>query len=444
MNTIDDSSGQGIHTDKSFSRSRELYARACALLPAGVNSPVRAFKAVGGTPIFFKQAKGSVLTDVDGNRYIDYVGSWGPMIMGHSHPEVVEAVRSVAGSCMSFGAPHEGEILLAEAVLQAMPNIELLRFVNSGTEATMSALRLARGATDRPLIVKFEGCYHGHVDYMLVKAGSGMATFSLPDSAGVPDDIARTTLTLPLNDLSAVESLFEKYGTQIAALIIEPVVGNMGVIPPEPGFLNGLKAITEQHSALFVLDEVMTGFRVSHGGACALYDVKPDLVCLGKVIGGGLPVGAYGGRRDIMEHIAPLGPVYQAGTLSGNPLAMAAGLATLKLLTPDAYDHLEKVSRMLQTGLQNSLQNAKVSGVVQRVGSMLSVFFTEEEVRDAGNAAATDRDLYVRVFHRMLEAGVYLPPSPLEAWFISAAHTEQQICQTIEIFEEALQGAKQV
>jgi len=422
-------------------RSEQLYLRAQQMLPAGVNSPVRAFRAVGGRPFYVHSAKGAVITDVDGNRYIDYVCSWGALILGHSHPSVVGAIRQAAGRGTSYGAPHEGEILLAEEILGALPWVEMLRFVNSGTEAVMSAVRLARAATGRPRIVKFEGNYHGHADYLLAKAGSGVVTFGLPDSAGVPAEFTQHTLVLPYNHPAAVEALFEEAGDQIAAVLVEPVAGNMGVVAPAEGFLQTLRDVTRRYGALLIFDEVITGFRVGRQGATALYGVLPDLVCLGKIIGGGVPVGAYGGRRDLMQMVAPLGPVYQAGTLSGNPLAMAAGLATLRELHEGVYAGLEERASALQSALVESTQKLGVPAQVHRVGSMLSVFFTECPVNDTAAALTTDRQLYGRVFHAMLRRGVFLPPSALEAWFVSTAHTEAQLERTARAFHAALKEA---
>lgn len=431
----------GNTTEMNHEKSHQLYARAQQLMPAGVNSPVRAFRAVSGLPFYVGSAKGAVLTDVDGNRYIDYVCSWGALILGHSHPAVVRAIQQAATKGTSYGAPHEGEILLAEEIVRAMPWVEMLRFVNSGTEAAMSAIRLARAATGRPKILKFEGNYHGHADHLLAKAGSGIATFSLPDSAGVPADMTQHTLVAPYNHAEAVEALFHEAGEQIAAVIVEPVSGNMGVVPPAPGFLQHLRDLTNRYGSLLIFDEVITGFRVSRQGAAGLYGVVPDLVCMGKIIGGGLPVGAYGGRRDLMQMVAPLGPVYQAGTLSGNPLAMAAGLATLRELGEDVYAHLEERASTLQQAVIESANRLGVPAQVNRVGSMLNVFFTECPVTDTASAFTTDRQLYARLFHAMLRRGVYLPPSALEAWFVSAAHTESHIGHTAKAFHAALKEA---
>jgi glutamate-1-semialdehyde 2,1-aminomutase len=414
-------------------RSRWLFRQAQRLLPGGVSSPVRAFKAVGGDPLFITRAQGSKLYDVDSNEYIDYVGSWGPLILGHAHPLVVEALKKAVERGTSYGAPTELEIELAQLITTAMPSIEMVRFVSSGTEAAMSVLRLARAYTKREVIIKFDGCYHGHADFLLVKAGSGVATLGLPDSAGVPQGSTRDTLVAPYNDLEVVETLFEECAEGVAAVIVEPIAGNMGVVPPKPGFLEDLRAITRKHGALLIFDEVITGFRVAYGGAQALYGIEPDLTCLGKIIGGGLPVGAYGGRREIMERIAPLGSVYQAGTLAGNPLAMTAGIVTLKALQASGtYERLEALSAELAQGL---LEWAKQMGIVvqlNRAGSLFTLFFGEGEVWDYASAKRTDTGRYARYFHGMLNQGLYLPPSPFEACFVSLAHTEVDIERTIE------------
>ena len=410
-------------------RSEHLFDRSRQVIPGGVNSPVRAFGSVGGTPRFIDRALGSALWDVDGNRYIDAVGSWGPMILGHAHPAVVAAVRAAAGNGTSFGAPTERELQLAERVLALYPGCERIRFVNSGTEATMSALRVARGATGRDLVVKFAGNYHGHVDHLLVAAGSGAMTTGVPSSAGVPSAIAGTTLVADYNDLASVQGHFEEHAGQIAAVIFEPVVGNMGVVPPTQEFLAGLRAITSDHGALLVVDEVMTGFRLAPGGAVERYAIDADLICWGKIIGGGLPVGAYGGRAELMDHVSPVGGVYQAGTLSGNPLAMAAGLATLEEIgrTHDLYATLESRGAELQLGLEDAAADAGVSVVVNRVGSMLTVFFTDERVTDYASASRTDREAFRAWFHALLERGVYWPPSPFEAAFLGYAHGRADI-----------------
>jgi glutamate-1-semialdehyde 2,1-aminomutase len=408
-------------------------------MPGGVNSPVRAFKGVGGTPRFIASASGATLTDVDGRTYI--VGSWGPMILGHADPEVIEALREALARGTSYGAPTALEVEMAEEVIDAVPSVEMVRMVNSGTEATMSALRLARGATGRDKIVKFEGCYHGHGDSLLVKAGSGVATLGLPDSPGVPASVAQNTITAPFNDAAALEAVFDEHGADIAAVIVEPVVGNMGCVPPREGYLQALRETTKRHGALLIFDEVMTGFRLARGGAQELYGVTPDLTTLGKIIGGGLPVGAYGGRRDVMEQVAPAGPVYQAGTLSGNPLAMTAGLATLRRLRDRAvYERLEEAGRKFCEGLGEAAREAGVETVTNRVGSMFTTFFTAEPVNDWPTAARADRERYGRFFHSMLEAGVYLAPSQFEAAFIGLAHTDELLDRTIEAARKAFRA----
>ncbi len=422
--------------------SQKLFARAQQLFPGGVNSPVRAFKGVGGTPRFIARGRGSHLWDVDGNEYVDYVGSWGPLILGHCHPEVVREVQEAMKAGASFGAPSPREILLAELVQARMPWLEKMRFVSSGTEATTSAIRLARGFTGRDDFLKFDGCYHGAGDALLVKAGSGVETLGLPDSPGVPADLARHTLTLPWNDLAAVEKLFAERGGSIAAIITEPVVGNMGVLVPRPGFLEGLGALCKKHGALFIVDEVMTGFRLAAGGACGLYGLRPDLVTFGKVIGGGLPVGAFGGRAEVMDRIAPAGPIYQAGTLSGNPMAMAAGKATLERLDAAGYARMEALSARLAEGLGAEAKRAGVAVQVNRVGSMLTVFFSGEPVFDAASARKADARAFGRFFHAMLEGGVYLPPSQFEAAFVSVAHTDDDIDRTIAASAPAFAAAK--
>lgn len=422
------------------SRSEKLFARAQELIPGGVNSPVRAFRAVGGTPLFIKSAQGPFITDVDGRRYIDYVGSWGPMILGHADPEIVEALQAVAANGTSFGAPNELEIELAEEITDAVPSIEMVRMVSSGTEATMSAIRLARGVTGRDKLIKFEGCYHGHADSLLVKAGSGVATLGLPDSPGVPASLAQHTLTVPFNDPTAVADLFKQHD-DIAAVIVEPVVGNMGCVPPGDGFLQALRELTTQHGALLICDEVMTGFRIARGGAQALYDIKPDITCLGKIIGGGLPVGAYGGSRELMRNIAPTGPIYQAGTLSGNPLAMTAGLLTLRRLKDESiYAELERRSAQLCDGLSSIAADAGIKTVTNRVGSMWTSFFNDVPVTNWETANRSDRELYGKFFHAMLSSGVYLAPSQFEAGFVSTTHTEEIIEQTINAARNAFQG----
>ena len=425
----------------SGARSKKLFEEAKKHIPGGVNSPVRAFRSVGGDPLFIRKAKGSKITDADGKTYIDYVLSWGPMILGHAHPAVSAALRKAVANGTSFGAPTELEITLAKLVKKAVPSIELVRMVSSGTEATMSAIRAARGFTGRDKVLKFDGCYHGHGDSLLVKAGSGVATFGLPDSPGVPADLAKHTLTVAFNDLSAVRDLCARQGEQIACIIVEPVVGNMGCVPPEPGFLQGLRQVCDQYGIMLILDEVMTGFRVAFGGAQQLYKIKPDLTTLGKVIGGGLPVGAYGGRRDIMEKIAPLGPIYQAGTLSGNPLAMTAGIETLRLLSgPGVYRTLEQRSAELEKGLRDAAREAGVPATVNRVGSMFTTFFTDRKVRDFASAKTSDTAKFGAFFRAMLANGVNLAPSQFEAAFLSLAHSKSDIARTIEAARKSLKG----
>jgi glutamate-1-semialdehyde 2,1-aminomutase len=412
--------------------NHELFARARQLLPGGVNSPVRAFKSVGGEPFFTARADGPFLWDVEGNRYIDYVGSWGPMIVGHNHPAVREAVERAVRDGLSFGTPSPAEVTMAEAIVSLVPSVEMVRMVNSGTEATMSAIRLARGATGRSKIVKFEGCYHGHGDSFLVKAGSGALTFGVPTSPGVPKAAADLTLTLPYNDIDAARALFAEHGADIAGLIIEPVAGNMNCIPPKDGYLPALRELCTAHGALLIFDEVMTGFRVALGGAQAHYGITPDLTCFGKIIGGGMPVGAYGGRRDLMEQVAPSGPIYQAGTLSGNPVAMAAGLAMLELIqAPGFHDDLAARTARLTDGILGAAREAGVPFSVNRVGAMFGLFFTNETVESYAQATAADVGRFNRFFHGMLDRGVYLAPSAFEAGFVSSAHGEAEIEATI-------------
>jgi glutamate-1-semialdehyde 2,1-aminomutase len=416
----------------STTRSAELFAEAQMLLPGGVDSPVRAFRAVGGTPRFIARGKGARVWDVDGNEYIDYLGSWGPLIAGHAHPGVVAAIQDAATRGTSYGAPTPLEIDLARLVKSAFPSLDLVRFVSSGTEATMTALRLARAYTGRDTIIKFDGGYHGHADGLLVQAGSGPLTLGAPDSPGVPAAAAAHTLSVAYNDLAAVHTAFEAHRGEIAAVIVEPVAGNMGVVPPEPGFLQHLREMTREDGALLIFDEVITGFRVAPGGAQELYGVAPDLTCLGKIVGGGLPVGAYGGRWPIMEQIAPLGPVYQAGTLSGNPLAMAAGIATVQLLAEaGVYEHLERLADRLASGLLAAAREAGVTYRANRVGSMLTGFFCLQPVTDYASAKRADTRRYARFFQAMLERGVYLAPSQFEAAFVSLAHTEADIDATV-------------
>ncbi len=423
-----------------MSRNMErLFGEAKQLMPGGVNSPVRAFGGVGGTPVFFEKGHGAIVTDADGRDYIDYLGSWGPLIVGHTHPRVVAAIRDQAGKGATFGAPTVLESELARRVIALVPSCEKVRFVSSGTEATMSAIRLARAATDRCGVLKVEGCYHGHVDSLLVKAGSGLLTLGIPGSPGVPPDLASLTLTIPFNDVGALERVLDEHGKGIACLIVEPVAGNMGVVAPQPGWLHAVRDLTRKHGVILILDEVMTGFRVAAGGAQALYGVTPDLSCFGKVIGGGLPVGAYGGRADLMDRIAPAGPVYQAGTLSGNPLAMRAGIETLDILaSPGTYERLETISARLAAGLTAAAKDAGVPAVVNRVGSMLTGFFTAGPVVDYQTAATSDTKRYARFFHAMLSRGVYLAPSQFEAAFVSTSHDEATVDRTITAAREAM------
>lgn len=414
------------------SLSAQLFRRAQRTIPGGVNSPVRAWRAVGGEPLFIQRGKGCFVWDVEGRSYIDYVGSWGPLILGHAAPEVLRALREAMRDGTTFGAPTVREIELAEKLCSALPSVEMVRLTSSGTEATMALLRLARAYTGRNRVVKFDGCYHGHVDSLLVASGSGAATLSVPDSAGVPSVVAEATLVADFNDIHSVEACFERFPGEIAAVIVEPVVGNLGVIPPEGSFLEKLRECCHRHGSLLIFDEVMTGFRVSWGGAQVRYGIEPDLTSLGKVIGGGLPLAAFGGRRDIMELLAPVGPVYHAGTLSGNPLAVAAGLRTLEAMQqPGTYERLEELGRRLETGLQEVLAQTGVAGCVNRIGSMWTLFLGVRQVRNASEARGVDRQLFARWFHGMLEEGVYLPPSPFEAAFVSLAHTEAEIDVTV-------------
>ncbi len=420
-----------IRSDKSFRRAQQIF-------PGGVNSPVRAFRSVGGSPRFIAKAKGPYLTDADGNRLIDYVGSWGPMILGHADPKVVKALKEAAALGTSYGAPTERESGLAERIQSFFPSIEMMRFTSSGTEAVMGALRVARGFTGRDKIIKFEGCYHGHADYLLVKAGSGALTFGAPDSAGVPGEFARLTLTARFNDANQVESLLRANDGQIAAIIVEPVVGNMGCVPPAPGFLETLRKLATKHGALLVFDEVMTGFRVSAGGAQELYGITPDLTTLGKIVGGGMPLAVYGGRREIMEKVSPLGPVYQAGTLSGNPMAVAAGLSTLRQLKPALYKRIDNYGDRLEHGLKELLRRHKVQAVINRVGSMFTLFFGVDRVTDFDSASQNSREQFNIFFHAMLDRGIYLPPSPFEAAFVSATHGGRELQRTLKAADAAL------
>lgn len=421
-----------------MNKSAQLYARACELLPGGVNSPVRAFNAVGGNPIFFESGSGAWLTDVDGNRYVDYVLSWGPLILGHAHADVLAKLSETLSKGTSFGAPSPLEVEMAELTTSMMPNIEMVRFVNSGTEACMSVLRLARAFTGRNKIVKFQGNYHGHADFLLVQAGSGVATLGLPNSPGVPAATTANTLVAPFNDLDAVGELFAQFGDEIAAVIVEPVAGNMGFVPPNPDFLAGLRSVTEAHESLLIFDEVMTGFRVHQGGAQALFDVKPDLTALGKVIGGGLPVGAYGGRLDIMQSVAPIGPMYQAGTLSGNPLAMAAGIATLRGLAADGvWAGIEAYGEKLIAGLQGLADSAEIPFQAKRLGTMWGMFFNDQPITDYDSAATSNKEHFVAFFSEMLAQGVYLAPSSFEAGFISSAHDDEALDITLAAAKKA-------
>ncbi len=427
----------------NFEKSKTLFDLAQDVIPGGVNSPARACKAVGTQPIFINHADGCMIYDEDGNGFIDYIGSWGPMILGHRHPEVIEAVSAVLKRGTSFGAPTDLEIRLADMVVDTVPSIEMVRMVNSGTEATMSAIRLARGFTGRDTIIKFDGCYHGHADTLLVEAGSGVATLSIPGSPGVPASFVAHTLSLPYNDIDRISKVMEAQGQKIAAIIVEPVAGNMGLVLPKDGFLQALRKLTEENGSLLIFDEVMTGFRVARGGAQSVYGILPDLTCLGKIIGGGLPVGAYGGKREIMEHVAPQGPVYQAGTLSGNPLAMAAGIATLRLLNePGFYETLNKKADRLATGLEMAAENAGIDVRVDRAGSMLGFFFTDRAVMNFDDAKTCNLKMFSDYYKGMLEEGIYLAPSQFEALFVSAAHDLEHIDTTIRAAESVLDRLK--
>jgi glutamate-1-semialdehyde 2,1-aminomutase len=421
----------------SYNQSIEAFKEAVNLMPGGVNSPVRAFKSVKMDPIFMARGKGSKIYDIDGNEYIDYVLSWGPLILGHTNDSVVESIKKVAELGTSFGAPSLIENELAKLVIERVPSIEMIRMVSSGTEATMSALRLARGYTGRNKILKFEGCYHGHGDSLLIKAGSGVATLGLPDSPGVPEGIAQNTITVPYNDLVSLRYAFEQFGEDIAAIIVEPVAGNMGVVPPLPGFLEGLREITTEFGALLIFDEVMTGFRVGYNCAQGYFGVTPDLTCLGKVIGGGLPVGAYGGRREIMERIAPSGPIYQAGTLSGNPLAMSAGLATLNQLTPQHYVEFERKGDILEQGIKAAADKYDIPHRINRAGSMIGFFFTNEEVTNYEQAKTSNLDYFTTYYKEMANQGVFLPPSQFEGLFLSTVHSDEDIQKTLEAIEKS-------
>ena len=422
-----------------FKNSQTLFERALKIIPGGVNSPVRACKSVGADPLFIDRADGCMIYDADGNGYIDYIGSWGPMILGHRHPAVIEAISDVLGRGTSFGAPTDLEIQLAEMVIEAVASVEVVRMVNSGTEATMSAVRLARGVTGRDLIIKFDGCYHGHADTLLVAAGSGVATLGIPGSPGVPEDVARHTLSLPYNDVQAIKQVMDEKGDQVACVIIEPVAGNMGLVPPQPGFLQTLRELTEKNGALLIFDEVMTGFRVAYGGAQALYGITPDLSCFGKVIGGGLPVGAYGGKKDIMSQVAPQGSVYQAGTLSGNPIAMAAGIATLKQLKKEGfYETLAENSNRLVVGLADAAQKAGIPARADNVGSMLGLFFSDHKITSFDDAKTCDLEMFSAFYQGMRRQGVYIAPSQFEVLFLSAAHTDEHIDATISAAEKVM------
>jgi len=425
----------------NFKISQSLYERALKIIPGGVNSPVRACKSVGADPLFIDRADGCLIYDADGNQFIDYIGSWGPMILGHRHPAVLEAITAVLEKGTSFGAPTDLEIELAEMVIEAVASVDIVRMVNSGTEATMSAIRLARGATGRDLVIKFDGCYHGHADTLLVAAGSGVATLGIPGSPGVPEDVAKHTLSLPYNDIDAIKQVMDAKGDQAACVIVEPVAGNMGLVAPAAGFLQTLRELTQKHGTVLIFDEVMTGFRVAYGGAQTLYGITPDLSCFGKVIGGGLPVGAYGGKKDIMSQIAPQGPVYQAGTLSGNPIAMAAGIATLKQLKKEGfYETLEEKSSRLVAGLAGAAKAAGVAAGLDHVGSMLGMFFTDREVRSFDDAKTCDLEMFAAFYQGMRQQGIYIAPSQFEALFLSAAHTDQHIDATVSAAQSVLKN----
>ena len=422
-------------------QSRKIFVRALKKIPGGVNSPVRAWKSVGGSPLFIERGEGSHVFDADGKKYVDFVGSWGPLIVGHANPKVLRAVAQRAARGTTFGAPTAGEVELAELVSRRIPSIQKLRLVSSGTEATMSAIRVARAFTKRLKLIKFDGCYHGHADGLLVKSGSGVATLGLPDSPGVPASFARETLTARYNDNQSVQKLFSRYGKEIAAVIVEPICGNMGVILPEPGFLLQLRKITRRHGSLLIFDEVITGFRVALGGAQQIFKIKPDLTCLGKVLGGGLPLAAFGGRRGIMDLLAPIGPVYQAGTLSGNPLAVAAGLATVELLArPGTYEALEAKGRRLGAGLNEVIGRYSIKATVNRFGSMLTLFFGVDRVTNPDDARRCDRGQFASFFHGMLKRGIYLPPAPFEAWFVSLAHSNADLDKAISAFGDWARG----
>ncbi|KKO18468.1 MAG: glutamate-1-semialdehyde 2,1-aminomutase [Candidatus Brocadia sp.] len=420
-------------------KSKNAFDKAQSFIPGGVNSPVRAFGAVGGTPIFIKSGAGCRLTDVDGNTYVDYVGSWGPLILGHAEPRIVKKIHDAVANGTSYGAPTETEIQLAQLIQEAMPSIERVRMVNSGTEATMSAIRLARGFTRRDAVIKFEGCYHGHVDSLLIQAGSGATTLGTPTSPGIPQDFVKHTISLPYNDIDAVNEVCARRGKEIACIIVEAVAGNMGVVLPKKGYLEGLREITKKHGIVLIFDEVMTGFRVAHGGVQSIYNITPDLTTLGKIIGGGLPVGAYGGKKEIMDSISPVGPVYQAGTLSGNPVAMTAGIATLEILRDSAiYKTLEEKSKRLAAGMEQACRDARVPAYHTRIGSMLCTFFTDRPVTDYATAMKSDTKRYAKFFHGMLERGFYFAPSQFEAVFVSTVHGEKEIDATVDAFRDVI------
>ncbi|GAA0355353.1 glutamate-1-semialdehyde 2,1-aminomutase [Bacillus horti] len=422
-----------------YEKSINAFEEAKKVIPGGVNSPVRALKSVEMNPIYFERGAGSKVYDLDGNEFVDYVASWGPLVAGHAHPQVVEALKKVTENGTSFGAPTLIETKLAQLVVDRVPAVDIVRMVNSGTEATMSALRLARGYTKKNKIIKFIGCYHGHADSLLIKAGSGVATLALPDSPGVPESIANHTITVHYNDLESVKAAFEQFGGDIAAIIVEPVAGNMGVVPPQPGFLEGLRSITEENGALLIFDEVMTGFRVDYGCAQGRFNIAPDLTCFGKVIGGGLPVGAYGGKKEIMEQVAPVGPIYQAGTLSGNPLAMTAGYETLSLMTPESYELLEEKGAYLEQGIRHNAEKHGIPYTINRVGSMVGFFFNEGPVHNFQQASASNLKRFARYFQLMAEYGVYIPPSQYEGMFISIVHTQEDLDFTIQANDRALE-----
>ncbi len=425
----------------NLQKSEKLFQEAQRYLPGGVDSPVRAYKAVGGTPPFIARGQGSRIYDEDDNEFIDYVCSWGPLILGHSHPQVIEALKKAAERGTSYGAPTRLEVTLAKMISSAIPSIEMVRFVNSGTEATMTALRLARASTGRDKVIKFAGGYHGHADGLLVQAGSGLATLSLPDSPGVPESYAQNTLVAPYNNSEAIARIFQSYPAEIAAVIIEPVAANMGIVPPQPGFLDNLRQITSEYGALLIFDEVITGFRVAYGGAQSVFGITPDLTCLGKIIGGGLPVGAYGGKRELMEMMAPVGPVYQAGTLSGNPLAMTAGIETLKILNqPGVYQRLEEATTLLEEGITRAASSLKIKLNISRFASLLTIFFSENTPVDFESAATADTALFGKFFRQILAQGIYWPPSQFEAAFISLAHTDEDIRKTVKAIEQAFRS----